>query len=268
MEKTEELNFLNILLPFAGLMFMICLGVIFIARRYHQNLYKQQLKQENLKLQYQKELLLSTFNAQEKERKRIASDLHDELGAALSISRMQLIQLERQSKVEAPDISAALLSIHTITGTALNSVRRICHELMPVNLESFGLMVCLESLVTQFNKSGIIKLKLENGQEDLRLPAAIELHLYRIIMELINNTLKHAEATAIELCFELKNDYIRVHYADNGKGLAPEIQKKKQGLGADTITARINALNGTYNFFSPAEKGMAVEMKIPNTTDF
>ncbi len=89
MGADNQVTFINTLLPFAGILFLIALGVVFLTQQFRKNLYRQQLEQEELKKKHQVELLRSNIQAQEEERKRIAQDMHDELGAALSITRMQ-----------------------------------------------------------------------------------------------------------------------------------------------------------------------------------
>eukprot|EP01133_Synstelium_polycarpum_P017865 gene17865-21301_t len=264
MEETKELSFLGILLPVTILLFIICTAVIFLVRRFQRNFYQQQLDKEALKLMHQKELLSSTIQVQEKERKRIATDLHDELGAALSIIRMQLMQLEQQNQHQSAVIPAtALASIRNIDENALSSLRRICHELMPVHLETFGLLESLKSTAAQFSGKENINLELEFNPEEARYPKLIELHLYRILMELINNTLKYAEASLICIKINNINQSLRVEYSDNGKGLPIKKDPSKTGLGFQNMEARINVMNGNYHIDTNLSEGMAVRFEIP-----
>src|SRR2546421_9007317 len=96
MEQAQDVNFFYTLLPTAGIVFAIAVGVIFLYLHFRKNLFQQMLEQEEMKNKYQNDLLRSSIEVQEEERKRIAQDMHDELGATLSIARMQLVQIEQQ----------------------------------------------------------------------------------------------------------------------------------------------------------------------------
>ena len=100
MEDLEKLNLLSTLIPFALIVFVITIGVVLLNQQFRKKLFKQQLEQENLKIVHQEKLLQTAVKVQEDERKRIARDLHDELGAMLSIGRMQLVELEKSQKEE------------------------------------------------------------------------------------------------------------------------------------------------------------------------
>ena len=151
METTHELNFLTALLPLVGVMCIIAVGVVFLNLNFHKNLYRQKLEQQELRNRHHQELLKSSIAVQETERKRIAQDLHDELGASLSIARMHLVQLEKQSQDHPTQ--EMLRQLKVITDSTLASIRRISHELMPPLLETFGLVRTLESVVDQANIS-------------------------------------------------------------------------------------------------------------------
>ena len=147
MEATEQLTFLKILLPFAGIAFIIAIGVILINQQFRKKLHDEMLKQEQLKSQHQLNMLRSSIQVQEAERKRIAQDLHDELGATLSIARMQLVQLEDQNKQDK-NLETALQRVRMATEASLASMRRISHQLMPPQLERFGLVTTMETVAS------------------------------------------------------------------------------------------------------------------------
>ena len=96
METEHHITFIETLFPFVGMVFLIAAGVVFLTQQFRKNLYREQIKQEALKNQHRLELLRSGILIQEQERKRIAQDMHDDLGAVLSISRMHLLQAERK----------------------------------------------------------------------------------------------------------------------------------------------------------------------------
>jgi signal transduction histidine kinase len=194
---------------------------------------------------------------QEKERERIAIDLHDEIGAALSIGRMQLLQLERAAETDEEKIK----SVRELIENTLTSTRRISHELMPLNLSSLGLVEALKSLLGQAEKTGEIKTNIELSPDLNSLPDLVELGLYRIYSELVNNTLKYADATALDISMVQGAEHLYCQYADNGKGLDKPLSK--DGLGFRSIENRINTLQGSLKYGTNEEGGFYAQFKIP-----
>ncbi|HTH58052.1 MAG TPA: sensor histidine kinase [Cyclobacteriaceae bacterium] len=239
METTQELSFINTLLPLVGVLFVIAMGVILLNQHFHKNLYRQQLEQEELKNLHQQQLLQSSIHVQEEERKRIAQDLHDELGAALSIARMHLVQLEQ--KQTDPELNKALQMVRVTTESALAAMRRLSHELMPPQLESFGVVKTLESVCDQINSADRISIHLEASDDLPRWPAAIELTLYRIAMEMINNTIKHAQAQNIRMVLSQESQGVQFIYTDDGRGIKKTIS---YGLGFKNMEVRVKAVGG------------------------
>jgi signal transduction histidine kinase len=261
MEATEQLTFLKILLPFAGIAFIIGIGAILINQQFRKKLQDEMLKQEELKNQHQLNLLRSSIQVQEAERKRIAQDLHDELGATLSIARMQLVQL-MESHSDNKTLESALMRVQQATEASLASMRRISHQLMPPQLERFGLIVTLETVAAQLNATGgKLNMTITTQQMD-RLPAPIELGLYRACMELTNNTIKHAGATQINIQLtQTSTQLMLLEFRDNGVGI-PEARTSK-GLGLNNIEAHVSALSGTVNFHLGATDGFCARIEIP-----
>ena len=257
METTQEIGFLNLLLPLLGVVFVIVIGVLLLNQQFQKNLYRQKLEQEELQNKHQQELLQSNIEVQEAERKRIAKDLHDELGATLSIARMHLARLEQMyPTVESKGLSLA--KVKEIIDSSISSVRQISHHLMPNQLETFGLIRALDSMIDQINESNEVKITFDAPQEVKRLAWDKELALYRVFMELIQNTLKHAKADKVEINY-LENDFgIKVTYCDNGVGLPKKII---HGLGLKSIEARIKGVGGTMKLVEG--DGFTAQLNVP-----
>ncbi|GHN01865.1 hypothetical protein WSM22_33540 [Cytophagales bacterium WSM2-2] len=258
MAQASEFNFVTTLLPLALAVFVIAAGVILLNQHFRKNLYRQLLEKEELKSRHQNDLLRSSIDVQEHERKRIAQDMHDELGATLSIARMHLMQMERLSPEESA--REGLANVRSLTETALATMRRISHELMPPQLETFGLVKTLEDVASQLNKINEIKLAIDASPIEPSLPWNITLGMYRIVMELINNTIKHAHASEIGFSVQLEGDQYLFTYWDNGVGLPGEAIHT--GLGRNSIEARINSLHGSFEI-DKGRKGFKIVIKIP-----
>jgi signal transduction histidine kinase len=154
----------------------------------------------------------------------------------------------------------ALIQARSLTEAALATMRRISHELMPPQLEKFGLVKTLDAIAIQINQANKINLDFHSFDEAHRWPIIIEIGLYRICMEMINNTLKHAEAKRIRIQLEQENDYILFSYNDDGKGL-PEAYS--EGLGFKTIEARLSALGGKSEIGKNELGGFSAHLRIP-----
>lgn len=262
METTNELNFFTALLPLAGILFIIAVGVILLNQHFQKNLFKQKLFQEELINQHRHELLKSSIQIQEQERKRIATDLHDELGATLSIARMHLLQLEKQ-KGDDVTFTEPLENIRSLMESSLASMRRISHELMPPNLVTFGLINALQDLTSKVNSTNEIYMNFDCPENNDRLPWEIELGLYRICLELVNNTIKHANAKHINIEFIIENKILSLQYEDDGKGLDSHLSPLKDGLGHKSIEARTSAMEGVFKITHPEKRGFSARIEIP-----
>lgn len=261
METIKDTAFITALLPLVIIIFVIGLGVVFLYQHFQKNLFIQKLKHQTLKNIHQNDLLRSNIQAQEEERKRIAQDLHDELGAVLSIMRMNIVLLEEQHDDAGGHLYGKLQNIRCLSESALMSMRNISHRLMPPQLETFGLVKTLESVTNQINSTGNIKVRLHAPSLPDDLSWNISLALYRIVMELINNTIRHSGASMVKIDLHVSDDHIVCRYVDNGRGL--NNQDSNKGLGRKSIEGRINALNGTSDISTGAAGGFHTTIRLP-----
>lgn len=263
METVKNLNFFDTLLPLSLIVFTIAIGVVLLNHHFQKNLFLQKLERETLKSLHQNELLGSSILVQEEERKRIAQDIHDELGAVLSIMRMHLMMLEEKiASTHQDDLLLGLINARQLSETALASVRSISHRLMPPQLEQFGLIKTLETVVDQINGSGTINIQLTAFPDMRALPWPIDLGLYRITLELINNTIKHAGAKNIAIMFHCDHEFVTCAYSDDGKGMPPA--SMGNGLGLKGINGRASSLGGIVRFGNSAIKcGFNASINIP-----
>jgi signal transduction histidine kinase len=257
MEASQEIDFLMVLLPLVIVLLLIALGVIFMYQQFQKSIIHQQLTKEALKGTHQKELLHLVVKTQEEERKRIARDLHDELGAALSIGRMQLVQLENQKSIDPQQITP----IRELMESTLASTRHISHQLMPLQLAQMGLERALHSLLDKVKQTGKVQPHIAIANNLGKLPWLLEIGLYRIYSELINNTLKHAKATRIEISIFKDSEQLFCRYTDNGTGL-PE-KTLNHGLGLQSLKSRVDIFEGKIQFGNQESGGFFTRIVIP-----
>jgi len=220
-------------------LFILALGYVLIFVLYQRKMISKDLQQKKLENEYQKRLLRSAIDSQEAERKRIAHDLHDEIGALLTTSRLYVNQLSPGRSEE--QLKMVSDRINLLFNEMMSNIRRISQDLRPVVLENLGLAEALESIRDSVLAAGIDFNFTQKG--DFVLSHDDELTLYRIIQELVTNTLKHAHATRIDLSMEVQATYLHILYADNGVGFAPG--DKADGLGLKSIESRLNLLEAT-----------------------
>ena len=191
---------------------------------------------------HEKNIFNAVLQAEEKERSRIAKDLHDGLGPILATLNMYLEWLHEKGRVDQhPDILN--LSMTSVT-EAIITLKNISNNLSPHMLEKFGLTSALTAFVERIKKISTVKFKIDSNLKE-RLPLIMEISIYRIITECINNTLKHSSSTEITIKLTMADNCLNFIYADNGQGFdvksALELQS---GMGLHNIQNRIKTLGG------------------------
>lgn len=228
----------------------------------NQNMLWQQRKlfQETEILQ-QKQLLNAVIESQELERKRIGQDMHDEIGGNLSAIKLMLNALKSQSDLSQDLINPAKELIDQM----ITEVRHIAHELSPPGLAMFGLFTTLEGFISIINNTKQIEINMAyDGMADERLLSEQkELALFRVITQLIANTLKHANATNIDLSFTVIANNLCINYKDNGKGFDINLLNEKQGMGMQNIKSRLQMIDASYTITTALNNGFAITINCP-----
>ncbi len=243
-----------VLIFFIGTFAMVLLAaaIVFFFITYQKRLLKKELELNKVKTEQQEELLRNIVSAQEKERKRIARDLHDEVGAMLSVVKLNV---SRIAKITIPDKSKILANeTKTYLDQVITQVRGISRALLPPSLEKLGLYFALEDLSNWINKSGEIKVTCRNSGEPIRFDNKKELAVFRIAQEMVNNAIKHANALEISISTRFSEGKLVVLVADNGKGF-DVAEKKSTGLGLRNLESRTKVLDAKFKLKSMPGKG-------------
>jgi signal transduction histidine kinase len=196
--------------------------------------------------------------AQELERKRLARELHDETGQALTSILLGLKPLEEATSGDARDAVAALRELVVST---LQDVRRLAVELRPSALDDLGLVPAIDRLARSFADSGI-QVDVEAHIGDQRLPEPIETALYRIVQEAITNVAKHAEARRLSVTLTRKNGSVVAIVEDDGKGFDPA-DRDSPGLGLLGMRERLALVGGTLRIEASAGAGTTIAAEVP-----
>jgi PAS domain S-box-containing protein len=211
--------------------------------------------------QLENRILETIISTEEKEREKFARNLHDELGPLLSSIKMYVNSLSSGIDKEKHDFIISQLK--RILTEAIQSTKELSNDLSPHVLLNYGLVAALEWFNNQLKP--YISVSLESNLKESRYSLSLELALYRIIKELINNTIKHANARSITIKLYLILGSIRLVYSDNGVGFPDKWQENIEllGMGMSNIMSRCRSINAVSKFYNHAPHGMSFEMEVP-----
>ena len=206
-----------------------------------------------------KRILTAVLRTEEKSRSRFAKDLHDGLGPLLSSARMSLSALQRESL--PADQQEIIGNTTYVIDEAIRSLREISNNLSPHVLNDFGLARGIQNFVGKSSAMHDVKIRFTTNLRSERYDTDIEVILYRVICELINNSLKHAACSAINLSLSQNGSELALDYTDDGRGFNPQAMMDC-GMGLSNISSRINSLGGTFDISSAKGKGMRAAIRV------
>ena len=206
-----------------------------------------------------RDALARAVEAQELERRRLARELHDETGQALTSILLRLRSLEA---VDDPgELHAALGTLRDLVFTTLQDVRRLAVELRPSALDDFGLVPALRRLGQAVGESSGLDVQVEARLGDQRLPADVETALYRIVQEALTNAVKHSGARRVSVVLTRKNGSVSALIEDDGSGF--DSATSAGGLGLVGMRERVELLDGTVTIDSAPGSGTALAVELP-----
>jgi signal transduction histidine kinase len=230
----------------------------------NQDIRQQMVEKERMaiEIQDQKDLHLQEIvQTQNNERKRIAGDLHDSIGSMLSSVKMRLNSLQEDFSRNNPDKASRFDDTVKLLDQAVQEVRRIAHNMLPVALSRFGLKASLHTFVDQIKVAERLDVDIQIFGLERRLHEDLETAIYRICQELVQNVIKHADATMLRIQIIDHSDTVNLIVEDNGKGLL--VDEVNAGLGFSTIESKIKLFKGTFSIESQPGKGTMVLVDIP-----
>ena len=210
--------------------------------------------------QFDKKIIDTIIMTEEKERENFAKNLHDEIGPLLSSLKMYISSLESTRVKEKQEF--IMRQLKDITKEAIQSTKEISNDLSPHILSNYGLNAAVDAFINRISHVYVVTYDTNLGNK--RFHELVETSLYRIIKELVNNTMKHSMGSSITISLKFARGVLKLLYTDNGKGLPSEHFRKKGpvGMGMSNIISRARSLNGIYNFFNNPDGGMGFECKL------
>jgi two-component system NarL family sensor kinase len=237
------------------LLVMVFAFIIIFFITYNRNLSIQKAM-KNMEQKHQEHNLATLEN----ERQRFARDLHDEIGASLSAIRLYVSDIH--SRQEDEEVKVKLKQVKQTIDQSMASTRRISHNILPPGLEHMGLSHVVNDLVNTFNVSEHINVSVHAAAQMPKLDYDRELILYRVLQELLNNTIKHANASFIDIRFDYNADYYLIQYTDNGIGFDMD-EMGNDGIGMKNVKSRVAMAKGEFILTTAIGKGFSIELKIP-----
>lgn len=199
------------------------------------------------------------LQGQTTERKRIAADLHDNLGGTMSALNWSLEAID--IKKLSPQEQDVYNHVKRTIANAHEQVRLLSHNLLPDEFEKQGLIEALRYLIRKINQNKTTHFNLDIDPQIGRLDKRVEFELYSICLELVNNILKHSQATEAHLQLRLENERLLLTVTDNGKGI---FDNASDGKGMKNIKARVESLGGKWNFENLTEGGVLSQITLPS----
>jgi len=231
-------------------------GVIFIKRIFN---FQKQL--DDLRKHNESKVLSAIIKTEENERQKFAKELHDGMGPLLSSIKMAISALSRSKTYE--NEKKIVENTAMLIDESLVSLKEISNKLSPHILNNFGLLKALKSFISKFSTDESPLIILNSNIENKRYDYNVEVVLYRVVCELITNTIKHASANSISIDIFEENATLSLVYFDNGIGFDDKIiDNLSKGMGYSNIKSRVKSLNGTIEIESKPNSGLCVTISL------
>lgn len=220
--------------------------IIFAIFSYNKRRLKHQEELQLKEEEKQRARLNASIEAQESERTRIGGDIHDDIGPLLSSIKLYVHKFKYCKTPE--HISKEIKSVNGQVDEIIQRIRSVTRDLVPAVLVEFGFVAAVKNLCDRINESGQIFISFKSQKEKYALSDKSELTLYRVIQELSNNAIKHANANQIDIKITQKENKIHIIVSDDGSGIPEQILKDNiKGFGLKNIEARLSLIDGDFD---------------------
>lgn len=256
----------------AMMMFILCLIVIFFVTQQRKKYLIQQHEIQNAKNESEQALLKAIISTQEEERTRIGLNLHDSVGAELSMVKLNLTRSihYRDNGIDMDFFNAEMKNLDN----TIENIRDICKDLYPKALQNYGFIAALGNVVARMNDSSLVNASFESVVEEIDLPFGFseKLDLFRICQEILNNIIKHAKSTQLDVEINFLNDesILNIIFRHNGLVFTNDDAENRihqsNGIGLKSIRNRINLIRGKINYLWRDNKTV-IEIAVPIDID-
>lgn len=228
-------------------MIALAIGLIYFVVLHQRRVFQYHLQNLQSQKDHESEIQQVSQETQEQTMSQLASELHDDVGVLLSSVKLFL----SKSSPENPEL---MTQSQNLLDESIQKIRNLSHRLHPATLQHLGMSIALESLLDVVNKSGVIHTEYSCGNWNTHLSEALELSLYRIVQELLNNLIKHAKPGCIKMRLESDEENVSISIWHNGKGISNEQYQmeilKKGAIGLKNVFNRLQLLKAKIDFQS------------------
>ncbi len=263
LKQQQQRGWLTLTVAFLAILFISGITYLIWLRK-KQAALLHKITVSDLQQQHRLAILNTLTETQEQEKKRIAERLHDEVGAMLSIAKLNINTLKEEVYIPSSGFENKLLVAQNLMNDISETVRHISHALMPIALERYGFKAAILDLISTIQTSNQMHVEylIEGFEHTNSWPKNFTLSTYRIIQEIINNSIKHAEASHLFIqLIELENT-ITIYIEDNGKGISDE-ETSKKGVGMTLLKTNIDYLSGTLEISGKPNEGTFTLIELP-----
>ncbi|MCB0486892.1 MAG: sensor histidine kinase [Cyclobacteriaceae bacterium] len=261
MTDNPDTYFVLLFVAGTAVMLLMAVAIVLFVIFHQKKMMKEEVKQQRMELDYQKKMLKAALESQESERKRVAKDLHDDVGMMLMTLRVNLNDQTNNGVLE---------ELRQLVDETHESVRRISWDLMPTTIDNFGLFQSVQEMCDRLSRNGKVQVTYSETGQRQTLDKDQELLLYRIAQESVSNALKHAHALKIEVRFEWIDDSLKLSILDDGVGFDfPTPHAKidgRHGLGLYNLENRVALLGASLAFEKNDPTGTIVSITTPLST--
>lgn len=246
----------------AGLVLLLALAGLVSVGIFQRNRHRQEKKLQNAILEQQDLATKAVLEAEENERERIAADLHDGIGQLLTAARLNLEAFRNRLSGQSPEDLEVYGKALTLVDESCREVRSVSHSIMPNALIKSGLGSAIKDFVEKIEASRL-RINLHTQGLNEALDDRIELIVYRIIQESVNNVIRHSKADQLDIAIIRDNEGLSVSVEDNGIGFNLADLERREGIGMKNIRARVQFLKGTLDIDTRPGKGTLIAFFIP-----
>ena len=251
MESATSIDFVFLLVSGTLAFLVMASSIVFFVISYRRKMLLKDLEMKNQEAIHQKDLFDRNLEATEKERHRVARELHDEVGSSLSMMRLLSTGSEQEHD-----------SLRQLIDTTIDNVRRISNDLLPNGLDEFGLAYALEILFDKVQDTTDIEIETHLASLPV-LDSSQNLMVYRLIQEMLHNSVKYAETDHIFVSIGSEQHQVKINYKDFGKPFDLALALKKNSLGLKNLSARSSYLGGYALLNSTESEGFTAEIVFP-----
>lgn len=228
---------------------VLLLGVFYIRK-----IFQFMRRVDEIRREAEKRVLAAVIRTEEQERQRFAKELHDGLGPLLSVIKMLVSGLDGNNSLEVND--KIRHNLRQAVDEAITGVRDISANISPHILNNFGLKDAIEAFIKRLGQTDNFKVYFTTNLTNERFSYTVEVVLYRVLCELINNTLRHAAATRVTIDLQLDDGVLYLEYTDNGIGFDINAVARHEGMGLNNMRYRLQSGNGDMEISSTHGRGM------------